>query len=279
MAAIPPPPSDGGDGRATEPPPPAEVLRREPTFSKEELSALAAADIAGLRPNKPPARLAAVFHPSRRLGLAEKALLKALLKPGPLEELQTSPALLDALGITALPSPTVLAALFPPRSHAAAGRAGSTGQPGAQTGPGFPSPPTGAVPSKGSVPPNEWPAPSPDGVQRMLNSYFQELDGHCRGSLLSLPPQHALAILWDMDAKGATEVRDPQAFIFNAAQALRQMAPVGLSVAVNVLPQGAAAPSFTVGPGMGQVAPQIPVPPQLGQVGGMPVPPGAFGMR
>ncbi|CAK9091551.1 Uncharacterized protein SCF082_LOCUS43126 [Durusdinium trenchii] len=58
-------------------------------------------------------------------------------------------------------------------------------------------------------------------------SRFPQLDGHCRGSLMNLPPQFALAILWDMDAKGGPEeIRDPQGFVFSATQTLLRL-PMG----------------------------------------------------
>jgi len=211
----------------------ARLLDRR-SFTKEELTALvamagrgfesikkAAADGSGVA-----ASLHSTFSLKRKLGLAEKALLQAVLEP-PEPDFSLSPCkdLLKALSLVVVPRPPPPEPPPPPQLLLPAGPEAMTpSSPSAnsltvakKSGPDA----VGYLPRRHSIPLEEWPPPSGEAVQRML-SRFPHLDGHCRGTLLNLPPQFALAILWDMDAKGGSEeIRDPQGFIFSAAQTLQ----------------------------------------------------------
>ncbi|CAE7236651.1 CYB2 [Symbiodinium natans] len=260
-----------------------EQLRNRRSFTVEELAALAALAGTGLQATKAAAAdglgvaaaLASALGPSRKLGLAEKVLLKALLEPAEAEEsFGPGPELQKALGL-------VVTTRTPPPPAQAGGVASAAPQP--QLSRTEPPPPPGAPPSnlqppppppgapasrelagatanadvpisaaKRTVDPSEWPPPSAQAVQQML-ARFPQLDGHCRGSLMNLPPQFALAILWDMDAKGGPEeIRDPQAFVFSAAQTLLRLPPG----AVTGLPVPAAP---LLAPATGFAAPPPPV--------------------
>ncbi|CAJ1396582.1 unnamed protein product [Effrenium voratum] len=220
--------------------PKEEELRRR-SFTVEELAALAALAGHGLQAVKaqaegrgPAAALALALNGSRKLGLAEKVLLKAVLEPAePDEPLSPGPELIKAFGLVPQPREKQAAPGVPPPP------AGSSS---AFT---LPPPPPGQAEAaaaaaatatrKRTVPLDEWPAPTPEAVQQMLGR-FPQLDGHCRGSLMNLPPQFALAILWDMDAKGGPEeIRDPQGFVFSAAQMLLRL-PVGTAMTVPPMP-------------------------------------------
>eukprot|EP00913_Durusdinium_trenchii_P035746 g33448.t1 len=191
------------------------------------------------------AHLTSALSPARKLGPAEKVLMKAILEPAEPDEplAMAGPELIQALGL--------VPKIRPPEESQAAQAAQALAKPGdvppppPSSTPNFtspPPPPPGPTDpgiqmlSKRTVPLDEWPPPSAEAVQQML-SRFPQLDGHCRGSLMNLPPQFALAILWDMDAKGALawgpqagpnleEIRDPQGFVFSATQTLLRL-PMG----------------------------------------------------
>ncbi|CAE7943405.1 NLP2 [Symbiodinium necroappetens] len=113
--------------------------------------------------------------------------------------------------------------------------------------------------SKRTVGLAEWPPPSAQAVQQMLER-FPQLDGICRGSLMNLPPQFALAILWDMDAKGGPEeIRNPQDFVHSAAQTLLRLPPgavAGLPMATGPMlaPPAPGMPGQRVSPAMHSVS-------------------------
>lgn len=212
-------------------------LRDRRSFTRQELCALVALVGFGFESAQqeagkgewPTAALSSALNPRRKLGLAEKAMLKALLDPAPPDfSLHPGQHLISSLGLVPSTKPTAAAllALMPPSLSTKVSADGVKPPP---PPPGSTSLPAAAVaaaaatmPQKRIVPLNEWPAPSAEAVQEML-ARFPQLDGHCRGSLINLPPQFALAILWDMDAKGGPEaIRDPQGFIFSAAQTLQR---------------------------------------------------------
>eukprot|EP00933_Yihiella_yeosuensis_P082653 TRINITY_DN96610_c0_g1_i1.p1 TRINITY_DN96610_c0_g1~~TRINITY_DN96610_c0_g1_i1.p1 ORF type:complete len:580 (-),score=191.03 TRINITY_DN96610_c0_g1_i1:95-1834(-) len=240
------------------------MLRERKSFMKEELCILMSLSGSGLDPvikaassgSSPEVSLSSVLSQQRMLGLAEKVLLKAVLEPPPppdsssdRQRLTLDPDLVAALGLTVAtvaatprPSAASTASVTPPPPPPAIDNGSSFTLP--------PPPPTGAatssvqsstvpavpaaavaaaaatMPQGRIVPLSEWPAPSPEGVQQIL-ARFTGLDGHCRGTVVNLPPQFALAILWDMDAKGGPEaIRDPQKFIFSAAQTLQRQTSV-----------------------------------------------------
>lgn len=209
--------------RATNVPPvPSRPVRLEKTFDRAELKELSVSE-AG------PRDLSWILNPKRVLGLAEKLVLQVLMDPDPLDDLAPGGSLLAALGLAALGATPgrVALGLLPTALKRHERRPVTAPLPLGQPPPPISAAPTMASqftgPPRSAIPPHEWPSPSPDSVQRML-AHFPQLDGHCRGSLLRLASQHALAILWDMDAKGgADEIKDPQAFIFSASQALQQM--------------------------------------------------------
>lgn len=79
--------------------------------------------------------------------------------------------------------------------------------------------------ANGSIGAAEWPAPSPQAVQQMLLR-FPQLDEAAKSTLFGLPPQDALAILWDLNAKGGcAAVANVTAFVKSAAQTLLQGLP------------------------------------------------------
>lgn len=216
-----------------------EELRRR-SFTVEELAALAQLAGSGLQAVKAQVtdqhgiavHLTSALSAARKLGQAEKVLLKAILEPAePDQPLGIGPELIQAFGL--VPKPRTREE----SNQALAKTSDVPPPPSGSVPPGFTSPPPppptpgdpGALlPKKRSVPLEEWPPPSADAVQNML-SRFPQLDGHCRGSLMNLPPQYALAILWDMDAKGGPEeIRDPQGFVFSATQTLLRLpVPMG----------------------------------------------------
>jgi len=229
--------------------PKEEELRRR-SFTVEELAALASLAGSGLQAVKAQAadgqgmavHLTSALNAARKLGQAEKVLMKAILEPSePDEPLGIGPELIQAFGLVpkvrapednqALANPSDVPP--PPPSSAV---------PSTFTSPPPPPPAPGdlanLVPKKRTVPLEEWPSPSADAVQQMLER-FPQLDGHCRGSLMNLPPQFALAILWDMDAKGGPEeIRDPQGFVFSAAQTLLRL-PMPMGGCAPAVPPGA----------------------------------------
>lgn len=247
-----------------------EELRRR-SFTVEELAALAQLAGSGLQAVKAQVtdqhgiavHLTSALSAARKLGQAEKVLLKAILEPAEPDGLPLGigPELIQAFGL--VPKPRV------EESNQVAKTSDVPPPPSGAVPPGFTSPPPppptpgdpGALlPKKRLVPLEDWPPPSADAVQNML-SRFPQLDGHCRGSLMNLPPQYALAILWDMDAKGGPEeIRDPQGFVFSATQTLLRL-PVpmgGCGCAV-----GAVGAVGAVAPGCGlatQAASGLPVP-------------------
>lgn len=254
-----------------------EQLRNRRSFTVEELAALAALAGTGLQATKAAAAdglgiaaaLASALTPSRKLGLAEKVLLKAMLEPAEAEEnFSPGPELQKALGLL-----VASRAPPPPPSQAATAVTEPPPPPGAPPANLKPPPPPPgttlirdlavatpvsdvAVPisaSKRTVGLAEWPPPSAQAVQQMLER-FPQLDGICRGSLMNLPPQFALAILWDMDAKGGPEeIRNPQDFVHSAAQTLLRLPPG----AVAGLPMATGPMLAPPAPGM----PVMPVPP------------------
>lgn len=69
------------------------------------------------------------------------------------------------------------------------------------------------------VPTSDWPTASAEGVCKVLDR-FPQLDVVSKDTLRNLPPLHALAILWDMDAKGGCGAQSPLEFIACAARTL-----------------------------------------------------------
>lgn len=249
-----------------------EELRRR-SFTVEELAALAQLAGSGLQAVKAQVtdqqgiavHLTSALSAARKLGQAEKVLLKAILEPAePDQPLGIGPELMQAFGLVPKPrvqeeSNQALAKTsdVPPPPPSGSVPSGFTSPPPPPPTPGDPG---AALPKKRSVPLEDWPPPSSDAVQNML-SRFPQLDGHCRGSLMNLPPQYALAILWDMDAKGGPEeIRDPQGFVFSATQTLLRLpVPMGGCGCAAVAPGGLAAPQ------LGAAAPlAVPVPSFVG---------------
>jgi len=127
-------------------------------------------------------------------------------------EQETSPSaenlLLKALGV---PAPAGDASV---PGGAAAPATGSTAI--------LPSPAMPPPPPSGRLAPEAWPQPATsENVASLLGS-FAWLDGAASGQLKSMQPQHALAILWDLDAKGGLQGRPAVQVVGEAAQALAQ---------------------------------------------------------
>ncbi|CAK0821089.1 unnamed protein product [Prorocentrum cordatum] len=87
-----------------------------------------------------------------------------------------------------------------------------------------------------------WPAPSQQAVQQAM-ACLPQLDEASRAQLASLHPQYAMAILWDLDARGGCEaVGDLAAFVQRAARTLLQSGPAAAAASAHASP--VAAPLF-----------------------------------
>lgn len=249
--------------------PKEEELRRR-SFTVEELAALASLAGSGLQAVKAQAadgqgmavHLTSALNAARKLGQAEKVLMKAILEPSePDEPLGIGPELIQAFGLVPkVRAPEDSQVLANPSDVPPPPPSSGT-VPSTFTSPPPPPPAPGdlanLLPKKRTVPLEEWPSPSADAVQQMLER-FPQLDGLVRGSLMNLPPQFALAILWDMDAKGGPEeIRNPQDFVFSAAQTLLRL-PMPMGGCAPAVPPGASLAPVGA-PGLG-----LPVPAFVG---------------
>merc|ERR1712151_414603 len=159
------------------------------------------------------------------------------LKPGPAEELllkvfaepEEASAATPTSNTVMHPMPT---APPPPPQHQPALQAqaplAAQAAVAAQSSAGFLTGPTDvpfpALPPllPAALPAIEWPAPTLEGVHQVLGR-FPQVDESSKGTLLGLPPQYALAILWDLHAKGGPpQVADLPSFVRGAANTLLQ---------------------------------------------------------
>jgi len=141
-----------------------------------------------------------------------------------------------------------------------------------------PPPPPAASAGRAS---GVWPAATPDGVRQVL-ACTPQLDEPSQATLRGLPPQHALAILWDLDAKGGPGMQSVSNFVVTAARTLLHSRPSSTGTLASP-PQSplAALPlpsTFPAGPQPCQGLPMLQRPPSASMAASMPMTNPGFSM-
>lgn len=218
------------------PPPPQAPQALQPTAaSLAQQPSAVLAQAAGTHAAPPPHAIAPVpnvlgptSEPASGAGPAEQLMLQALLTPT-----------MEATERPREPAVERPAAQLQHSASAAAPAAAPGGPPPPPVAPARLASHIAEQPPTGRLPAARWPrAATPEGVCGLLG-YFPQLDEPCLGLLGRLAPQHALAILWDIDAKGGCEGKRPLDLISVAAQTLARARLAGLPaqpLALNPMP-------------------------------------------